>query len=378
MFEGGTTYLPLRNVNLGQGGNGEMITTPTTWFAAHASARERRLRRRQRGRGCRRREGALGRDHRDVHADDVARAGGRAGAGATRDRSRERALDRAEPPPPRPHGRTRGDRSVPQRAGARDAHGVRVGPHAPSRSTGSPTCAADYVKPGIDWVLLEESDDGWDLFGDGTVRCWRTPGHSPGHQSFEVTLAERRHVPPGLRRREHDRPPQREGAAGLPHRRDGSRALGAQAAAPRVALARPRSSRATTRTSGPRSSRHRTTTSEREEPIDVEEPVPRVQQAAGERDERGVRPLVPRPRAREHRDEGLSLRRALCAQGRARPAGADFQHLAVYEYTGDYEAMRKISNSASRQGRSCCPSGSRRSSSAAGSAGRSTSAPRPG
>ncbi|MGO9959518.1 MAG: N-acyl homoserine lactonase family protein, partial [Solirubrobacteraceae bacterium] len=26
-------------------------------------------------------------------------------------------------------------------------------------------------------------------FGDATVRCWRTPGHSPGHQSFEVKLA---------------------------------------------------------------------------------------------------------------------------------------------------------------------------------------------
>src|ERR1700760_2131504 len=33
MFDGGSTYLPLRNVNLGQGGDGEMITTPTIWFA---------------------------------------------------------------------------------------------------------------------------------------------------------------------------------------------------------------------------------------------------------------------------------------------------------------------------------------------------------
>ncbi len=47
---------------------------------------------------------------------------------------------------------------------------------------------ADYVKAGIDWVQLEESDDGYDLFGDGTIRCWRTSGHTPGHQSFEVTL----------------------------------------------------------------------------------------------------------------------------------------------------------------------------------------------
>lgn len=60
--------------------------------------------------------------------------------------------------------------------------------HAPDSYTALGYCKADYVKPGIDWVLLEEGDDGWDLFGDGTLRCWRTPGHSPGHQSFEVTL----------------------------------------------------------------------------------------------------------------------------------------------------------------------------------------------
>jgi glyoxylase-like metal-dependent hydrolase (beta-lactamase superfamily II) len=49
-------------------------------------------------------------------------------------------------------------------------------------------CPADYVKSGIDWVMLEEGDDGWDLYGDGTVRCWRTPGHTPGHMSREVRL----------------------------------------------------------------------------------------------------------------------------------------------------------------------------------------------
>lgn len=32
MFEGGTVYLPLRNVSLGQGGQGEMVTTPVIWF----------------------------------------------------------------------------------------------------------------------------------------------------------------------------------------------------------------------------------------------------------------------------------------------------------------------------------------------------------
>ncbi len=60
--------------------------------------------------------------------------------------------------------------------------------HAPDSLAGIAYCKADYVKPGIEWFTLEETDDGYDLFGDGTLRCWRTPGHSPGHQSFEVTL----------------------------------------------------------------------------------------------------------------------------------------------------------------------------------------------
>jgi N-acyl homoserine lactone hydrolase len=46
----------------------------------------------------------------------------------------------------------------------------------------------DFNKPGVRWSLLEDTEDGYDVFGDGTIRCWRTPGHSPGHQSFEVTL----------------------------------------------------------------------------------------------------------------------------------------------------------------------------------------------
>jgi glyoxylase-like metal-dependent hydrolase (beta-lactamase superfamily II) len=61
--------------------------------------------------------------------------------------------------------------------------------HAPPGLAALGYCPADYVKPGIDWALLEETDDGYDLFGDGTIRCWRTPGHSPGHQSIEVRVA---------------------------------------------------------------------------------------------------------------------------------------------------------------------------------------------
>lgn len=49
-------------------------------------------------------------------------------------------------------------------------------------------CPADYVKSGVDWVMLEDGEDGWDLYNDGFMRCWRTPGHTPGHMSLEVTL----------------------------------------------------------------------------------------------------------------------------------------------------------------------------------------------
>lgn len=60
--------------------------------------------------------------------------------------------------------------------------------HAPDWFADGGYIKADYVKPNVPWTLLEETDDGYDLFGDGTIRCWRTPGHAPGHQSFEITL----------------------------------------------------------------------------------------------------------------------------------------------------------------------------------------------
>lgn len=187
MFDGGGIYLPLRNTRLGEGENGEMITTPVTWFViAHPRG-------------------------------DVVIDGGNAA---------EVALDA------RAHWGAITDMSTPiftaeqavvpslERAGI-DPAGVRwivqshlhldhTGAlaaidrfsnaqvlatrteyefaHDPDPAVALGYCQADYVKPGIDWVLLEESDDGYDLFGDGTLRCWRTPGHSPGHQSFEVSL----------------------------------------------------------------------------------------------------------------------------------------------------------------------------------------------
>ena len=39
---------------------------------------------------------------------------------------------------------------------------------------------ADFMKPGVAWLFLEEHDDGYDLFDDGMVRIWQSPGHAPG------------------------------------------------------------------------------------------------------------------------------------------------------------------------------------------------------
>ena len=60
--------------------------------------------------------------------------------------------------------------------------------HAPDWYAEAVYIDADFIKPGVRWALLEETEDGYDVFGDGSVLCWRTPGHSPGHQSFELKL----------------------------------------------------------------------------------------------------------------------------------------------------------------------------------------------
>jgi glyoxylase-like metal-dependent hydrolase (beta-lactamase superfamily II) len=60
--------------------------------------------------------------------------------------------------------------------------------HSPDWFADGGYIRADYVKPGVPWVLLEEHEDGYDLYGDGVIRMWQSPGHAPGHQSFEVTL----------------------------------------------------------------------------------------------------------------------------------------------------------------------------------------------
>ena len=43
----------------------------------------------------------------------------------------------------------------------------------------------------VSWLFLDgENDDGYDLFGDGTIKTLFTPGHAPGHTSVIVDLEE--------------------------------------------------------------------------------------------------------------------------------------------------------------------------------------------
>jgi glyoxylase-like metal-dependent hydrolase (beta-lactamase superfamily II) len=60
--------------------------------------------------------------------------------------------------------------------------------HGPPTYAAPGYCRADFVKPGVPWVLLDDAEDGYDVFGDGVLRCWWTPGHTPGHMSLEINL----------------------------------------------------------------------------------------------------------------------------------------------------------------------------------------------
>ena len=43
----------------------------------------------------------------------------------------------------------------------------------------------------MSWLYLDgPHDDGYDLFGDGTIRTLFTPGHAPGHTSLIVELPD--------------------------------------------------------------------------------------------------------------------------------------------------------------------------------------------
>jgi glyoxylase-like metal-dependent hydrolase (beta-lactamase superfamily II) len=66
----------------------------------------------------------------------------------------------------------------------RDEYEFALSPDWPYASAYAVT---DFSSPDIDWDLLED-EDGFDLLGDGTLRIWRSPGHSVGHVSFELNL----------------------------------------------------------------------------------------------------------------------------------------------------------------------------------------------
>lgn len=187
MFEGGSVYLPLRNTRLGEGGAGEMITTPVVWF----------LLTHPRGNVV-----IDGGNAPEVAVDAKAHWGvitEMSTAIMTPEQALLPSLERVgiEPESIRwvvqshLHLDHTGALAVIDRLPNAQVLATRTEwewAHATPSFAELGYCKKDYVKPGIDWVLLDAGDDGWDLFGDGTLRCWRTPGHSPGHQSFEVTL----------------------------------------------------------------------------------------------------------------------------------------------------------------------------------------------
>ncbi|MFC0338450.1 Metallo-beta-lactamase superfamily protein [Kushneria avicenniae] len=48
----------------------------------------------------------------------------------------------------------------------------------------------DFDRPGLNWHFLDDSEDGYDVFGDGVIRFIFTPGHAPGHASFLINLEQ--------------------------------------------------------------------------------------------------------------------------------------------------------------------------------------------
>jgi glyoxylase-like metal-dependent hydrolase (beta-lactamase superfamily II) len=187
MFDGGSVYLPLRNFTLGAGEGGEMITTPIIWFAITHP------------------RGTVivdGGNAPEVAVDAKAHWGAITEMSTphmTPEQACVPSLERVGIDPASVrwilqshlHLDHTGAVAVVDSFPNAQVLATRAEyewAHAPDSYTALGYCKADYVKSGIDWVLLEEADDGWDVFGDDTIRCWRTPGHSPGHQSFEIKL----------------------------------------------------------------------------------------------------------------------------------------------------------------------------------------------
>jgi glyoxylase-like metal-dependent hydrolase (beta-lactamase superfamily II) len=186
-FEGGSITLPLRNFRLGEGGDGDMITTPVIWF----------LLTHPRGNVI-----IDGGNAAEAAVDAKAHWGAiteHSTLTMTPDQAVVPSLERLGVDP-------ESIRWIVQSHLHQDHTGAvaavdrfpnaqvlvteteHAWAHAPDAFTSMGYCLADFAKPGVNWALLDPTDDGYDLFGDGTLRCWRTPGHSAGHQSIEIHL----------------------------------------------------------------------------------------------------------------------------------------------------------------------------------------------
>jgi N-acyl homoserine lactone hydrolase len=188
LFYGGAIQLPLRAVKLGQGNDGELVTSPVPFYVVTHP----------RGNVV-----IDGGNAPEVAVDAVGHWGAIATTSTVIMSSEDALLPSLERVGIDPesirwvlqthlHIDHTGALAVIDRlpnAQVLVTHTEHAWAHAPDSQASAGYCRADFVKPGIDWAMLEETDDGYDLFGDGTIRCWRTPGHSPGHQSFEVRVS---------------------------------------------------------------------------------------------------------------------------------------------------------------------------------------------
>ena len=186
-FQCGSIEVPLRNVNLGEGGGGEMLTTPVPWYlVTHPRG-----------------NAVIDGGNAPEVAIDARKHWGKLTEVSTAIMTPAEAIL----PTMAAHGFDPADvRWIVQTHLHLDHTGavavidhfpnaevlVRRTEHAFAHAPGSYAALgyvqADYDKPGVPWVLLDDSEDGYDLYGDGTLRLWWTPGHTPGHASIEINL----------------------------------------------------------------------------------------------------------------------------------------------------------------------------------------------
>jgi glyoxylase-like metal-dependent hydrolase (beta-lactamase superfamily II) len=186
-FQCGVIEVPLRNINLGEGGGGEMVVTPVPWYlVTHprgnividgGNAPEVAV-------DARAHWGAITEMSTAVMSPEEAVVPALKAAGF--DPADVRWIVQSHL-----HLDHTGAVAVIERFPNAEVVVSRTEyawAHAPASYAALGYAPKDYVKPGVPWVLLEQSEDGYDLLGDGTLRFWWTPGHTPGHASIEINL----------------------------------------------------------------------------------------------------------------------------------------------------------------------------------------------